>query len=128
MWKDKEKAKRYWKERYSRVKKNAVSALGGKCSKCGSISSLEFDHIDPATKVDNFTVLACIAGRGEEELAKCQLLCKECHRDKTGRAEHGSLGMYRHQKCRCDLCRKANSTYHRERRKKLRLSRQVERR
>jgi hypothetical protein len=58
--------------------------MGGKCVKCGCTEALEFDHIDPTTKSFNIS-----AGYHkpmevlEEELAKCQLLCVSCHREKT---------------------------------------------
>lgn len=50
------------------------------------------------------------------ELDKCQLLCHNCHMDKsieqTGRqrARHGSLVMYSHG-CRCIMCKKAQGIY-----------------
>ena len=61
-----------------------VERMGGKCVECGSTETLEFDHIDPSTKSFNISggyhkpreVL-------EEELSKCQLLCKACHIEKT---------------------------------------------
>jgi len=87
--------------------------MGGKCVKCGCTEALEFDHIDPTTKSFNIS-----AGYHkpkevlEEELAKCQLLCVSCHREKTKKNQEfrpktiaggrplkyknlGEMGMYR---------------------------------
>jgi hypothetical protein len=61
-------------------------------------------------------ILAYADAKFRRELAKCQLLCVECHRAKTIRelgqkpAEHGSTTMYR-RGCRCSACRLAASEY-----------------
>lgn len=86
---------------------------GKSCVKCGSTQSLEVDHIDPALKVTH-SVWSWSIPRRTVELAKCQVLCTECHKAKT-RAdrplpEHGTISRYGSiHKCRCDLCRKANA-------------------
>jgi 5-methylcytosine-specific restriction endonuclease McrA len=59
-----------------------VEMLGGKCVRCGTIEDLEFDHIDPSTKV--FAVCAGLTRAWDalvEEASKTQLLCKplSCH-------------------------------------------------
>jgi len=58
--------------------------LGGCCKKCGSTKRLEFDHIDPSTKL--FNISEC-GGRTMEsfldEVNKCQLLCHPCHIEKS---------------------------------------------
>jgi 5-methylcytosine-specific restriction endonuclease McrA len=72
--------KRMWNER----RKLAVDHLGGKCVKCGSVHKLEFDHIDPSTK--SFTIASRPSASNKrfwEEIAKCQLLCEECHKRKS---------------------------------------------
>lgn len=86
--------------------------LGEKCVKCGSTESLEFDHIDPSTKRFKITTTTKSLVSLLEELKKCQLLCYHCHKDKTGRTEHGSRAMYTHHKCRCPDCTEANRVYH----------------
>jgi len=58
--------------------------LGGVCVTCGSNEKLEFDHIDAGTK--SFPIGKLLSVSKEKallELAKCQLLCKDCHVAKT---------------------------------------------
>lgn len=116
MYKSIEKRRTYHLARYYRRRTYALEKLGGKCSECESVDDLEFDHIDPRTK--SFTIgkmWAVSEERFEEELSKCQVLCKTCHTEKSlkesgkKRREHGSYTMYRHGKCRCSLCRAANA-------------------
>lgn len=62
----------------------AFSLLGDKCTMCGSESNLEFDHIDPATK--QHTISSIWTSKLEiflKEIDKCQLLCHECHVEKS---------------------------------------------
>ena len=77
--------RKYNLARYYRLKDKAHTQLGGKCMLCGSIYDLEIDHIDRATK--SFSPLDKILSMPwasfEEELKKCQLLCKTCHATKT---------------------------------------------
>lgn len=106
---------KYGKGYYEEFKKHCFTVLGGKCAVCGSTESLEIDHIDPTTK--SFTVTQMLRAPKDlldKELAKCQLLCKDHHQDKTGRASHGTGGMYRHHKCRCEPCKEANRQYVRD--------------
>ena len=110
----------YMIKRYHRRRQEAIVLLGGKCAKCGSTEQLEFDHTIRSSKTGE---LAKIWGykqkRFLEELAKCQLLCNECHKAKTlvdkgfnpGKGHHGSLASYRY--CKCDLCKKAASDHNR---------------
>ena len=124
----------YRKKRRDMLKKRAIEFLGGKCVKCETEERLEFDHIDPATKC--FSIAARIGCKWEDtlvELRKCQLLCYDCHREKTatqhkeiynrlvlkgvavGRPrktyEHGMVQKYKRDKCRCDYCRAAHYAY-----------------
>lgn len=97
--------RQYHLDRYYSIRDKAKKYLGGVCVVCGTTESLEFDHIDPSTKL--FTIAnkmfipwdALVA-----ELDKCQLLCHHHHKDKHS-TQHGSLRMYTNYKCRCDLCR-----------------------
>jgi 5-methylcytosine-specific restriction endonuclease McrA len=91
-----------------------VEMLGGKCVRCGDMEDLEFDHIDPSTKV--FAICAGLSKAWDvlvEEAAKCQLLCKPCHVAKGAEdrpeLQHGTYYVYWYWNCRCDLCRAANT-------------------
>lgn len=58
-----------------------------RCVKCGSTENLEWDHIDPATKVFNIADSYLRSTEAiEAELKKCQRLCQSCHIDK---GDHG---------------------------------------
>lgn len=70
----------YIGQRYHRIRNEAVARLGGKCVQCGSVDDLEFDHIDPMTKVKSFAHIWSYSNdKREAELVKMQLLCKPCH-------------------------------------------------
>lgn len=109
----------YQRRRYEERKAKALALLGGRCAECGARDSLEFDHIDPATKSFVVTTkFACLSWDSlKKELAKCQLLCTEHHKEKTlrdsgtvsGRDSHGTLTSYRY--CKCDICRAAKSAH-----------------
>lgn len=86
--KDKEKyneyMRNYLRERWLKRRATAIMVLGGRCVECLSTEDLEFDHIDPAEK--SFTIAKASTWsdtRFWAELEKCQLLCKNCHADKT---------------------------------------------
>lgn len=63
----------------------AKSLLGGQCVICGIIEDLEFDHIDPSTKLFTISTGATEVSeqRFRQEIAKCQLLCRPHHEEKT---------------------------------------------
>lgn len=98
-------------ERYHKRKAYYIDLMGGKCVLCGSEVDLEIDHIDPSTK--EFALGKAFAGfstkRIEQEIKKCQLLCKSCHIEKTNstrvRSEHGTKNRYLKYKCRCGICK-----------------------
>tara|TARA_B100000902_G_scaffold156247_1_gene152590 strand:+ start:32 stop:472 length:441 start_codon:yes stop_codon:yes gene_type:complete len=73
------------KKRYYETLSESMEKLGGKCVKCGATERLEFDHIDPKNK--SFCITKNLRmGDNEklqEELDKCQLLCYDCHLEKT---------------------------------------------
>lgn len=107
------------KREYQRIWKNNrrlawIESKGGRCVKCGSDDRIEIDHKDPAMKEAHVSRLwSCSREVREPELAKCQLLCHECHLTKThGRdlpIPHGTHPGYRRHKCRCEECRGANA-------------------
>lgn len=101
----------YSKKRYEQRIKDAIAFLGGKCTKCGVMEDLNFDHIDGSTKTANVTSIT----RSKEEVfwdevRKCQLLCIKCHEEKTltergqesAKTAHGTLSSYRY--CKCEKC------------------------
>lgn len=58
------------------------------CVDCGEadVRVLEFDHDDPASKLDEVTRLANVSlpwWRVEAEIAMCSVRCANCHRRKT---------------------------------------------
>ena len=75
----------YMINRYHDQRGRALSILGNKCKRCGNLEDLEFDHVDPRSKVCEIEKLFTTAAwdRVEDELDKCQLLCKPCHTIKT---------------------------------------------
>jgi hypothetical protein len=59
--------------------------MGGKCSICGydkCLDALDFHHVDPSQKEFSFRDRRGISReRLEIELAKCVLVCANCHRE-----------------------------------------------
>lgn len=104
----------YMKDRWKQRREEAIDQLGGKCVKCNSTEDLEFDHIDPSTKL--FTISSGSSfseTRFQEELKKCQLLCRECHKKKTSRSnsvDHGQ-GLSGKRNCPCELCKAKKAEY-----------------
>lgn len=88
---------------------------GKKCAKCAGVNHLELDHKDPKSKVSH-RIWSWTKSKRDAELEKCQVLCSGCHKQKTKDQcwpirKHGNRTMYTKGKCRCTLCRKANTTY-----------------
>ncbi len=116
-----ERMKLYMTERYHRRRSEWISSKGGKCVQCGTTDKLEIDHIDPLEKTYNIGTI--LSGGSEQkvqdELAKCQVLCYDCHKAKTSNdlgAPHGG-GVSGKKNCTCELCRARKAEYMRERRK-----------
>ena len=76
---------RKWLRDYQRawISKRRLEYFEGKyCERCGSSEDLQLDHVDPDKKISH-RIWSWSEERREEEIAKCQVLCKPCHRSKT---------------------------------------------
>lgn len=60
-------------------------AANGPCRRCQSWDNLEVDHVEPGVKMAH-SIWSWSQIRRERELAKCQPLCRTCHKIKS--AEH----------------------------------------
>ncbi len=114
-YKDKVKQREYQLE-WIRQRRIDWLRDNGPCVLCGSTEDLEVDHLDPALKVDH-KVWSWSAERRRVELAKCRVLCAECHKIKSNRElnrplQHGTASAYS-RGCRCTVCREANRQYKR---------------
>lgn len=76
----------------SRIRLNKINAsamFGGKCSVCGydrCQNALEFHHIDPSDKDENFnTVMHRSWESVKKALYNCVMLCANCHREAHSR-------------------------------------------
>jgi hypothetical protein len=123
--------RRYQLEKYRRWMAEARERLGGQCAVCGTTENLEFDHIDPAAK--SFTLGTYRPNREawDAEVAKCQLLCFEHHKEKTATERrtvlHGTWGMYQNQGCRCQICRDFVNAYMKEYKRRKRAETKAQR-
>ena|ERR1035438_9308129 len=103
----------YQREWLAKRRSEWIEAQGGRCVKCGSVDRLEVDHIDPSTKVAS-AVWSWSETRRLEELAKCQVLCHDCHKIKTFQdvakpLVHGTSNAFNQKNCRCEDCKKWDS-------------------
>ncbi len=98
-------------------------AENGPCVRCGIADRLEVHHRDPAEKVTH-SVWSWSEARRLAELAKCEVLCYNCHKvesslqraQQVAANEHGTLARYKTNKCRCTACCEANAAYELNRR------------
>lgn len=88
-----ETVKQYRREKKERRITEARYLLGSKCIRCSTRKSLHFDHVDPATKLFNISDGAdhVSEARFWAEVAKCQLLCKPHHLEKTAKEQSNDL-------------------------------------
>lgn len=101
-----------------------------KCVRCGSTERLELDHINPQDKTTH-NIWSWSEERRLAEIAKCQVLCHECHLHKTYNIDlpkmrgyvPGAHGASRYSKkgCRCDVCRAGHRMQRRKERERRRL-------
>ena len=82
-------SKAYYKERLAerRAYIHAVKTAVG-CEMCGynaHPAALEFDHIDPTTKKHSIgrELISLSMKKLKEEIAKCRVLCANCHQIHT---------------------------------------------
>ena len=70
---------------YYKKRNELIKQLGGKCVICGctDYSKLEFDHINPFSKKIDISNKITSPNIIKEELGKIQLLCRNCHINKT---------------------------------------------
>jgi len=85
------------------------------CVSCGSIERLELDHINPALKASH-NIWSWSEKRRDEEAAKCQVLCHDCHQEKTiafikRDITHGTHSKGYLRGCRCVDCTNAHRIY-----------------
>jgi hypothetical protein len=132
---DKEKRKIWYKNKQEKCgrkdpyffefRNKVFDIIGKECVECKSQTDLQIDHIDPSQKKFNISVRWSNKNNWDdivEELKKCQPLCKECHKKKSGKESsirmqkdrselHGTHYQYKRYKCRCEPCRNAQSEY-----------------
>lgn len=125
-----EEQKEYHRKYYHQKRRPELLALIGEaCNKCGKVDDLEFDHVDPELK--SFDISQNMTASNEEvllELKKCQLLCKECHFQKTTAEQlsmgftHGTIYGWMKVHCKCVECLEAKKVWHAARNAKRRSS------
>lgn len=85
---NKKARKEYAKGRYIEKKTflDAIKVSNG-CDDCGEhfpAVCVDFDHRNPETKVSNVSrLLSCSWETLEKEIAKCDIVCANCHRLRT---------------------------------------------
>lgn len=101
---------------YRRRRATFIASRGGACETCGSVEDLEIDHVDPELKLMSpGAALMSRAEIREPELAKCQILCSDCHATKTREhiqrtapIRHGTNRGYQ-RGCKCSRCLAAHA-------------------
>lgn len=76
------KTSRY-SEKVKELKKLMMKMKGGVCQHCGISghpSIFDFHHVDPSSKKLRLSGVRILTEKVREELAKCILLCSNCHR------------------------------------------------
>jgi 5-methylcytosine-specific restriction endonuclease McrA len=75
-YKDWAKQREY--QRQYRERRRAEVFKDQRCARCGATENLELHHIDPAEKLDH-RIWFWSWQRIQNELAKCEILCRNCH-------------------------------------------------
>lgn len=132
-YKNPDEQREYQRLWMARRRSEAIKAFGGQCVRCGSVKELEFAHKNRTLKDRPYKGTGQAVNwswspdRITAELAKCELLCSECHKVDTRKEiealfpiVHGTLAGYKRDAgCRCEPCRKANADYQRYRRQQV---------
>lgn len=74
-------ASREAKQRYQRewrARRRSAFFAGHACERCGTRERLELHHRDPSQKVGH-AIWSWSESRRQAELAKCIVLCRDCH-------------------------------------------------
>ena len=86
--------RKYGKIRRDKLRKKLQDVkLAMGCAVCGyngHPAALHFDHLDPSTKSFSMGNNNYPIGKLDEEIAKCQVLCANCHAEKTWELNHVS--------------------------------------
>ncbi len=64
------------------------------CHDCFPVVCMDFDHRDPETKIKGIMTMVSLCRPWDEietELAKCDLVCANCHRMRTSKQQFGLL-------------------------------------
>jgi ribosomal protein L44E len=91
------KTYRSLKKRRLRRKAELVAAAGGRCVDCGystCLAALEFHHRDATTKEFGVGNFSGSLERLRGEVAKCDLLCANCHRARHAREDADLVDMH----------------------------------
>ncbi len=98
------------KRKYARdwVSKRRTAFFKGKsCIECGEsdIKKLNLHHRNPKEK-ESHNIWSWSKERRDEEILKCDILCKKCHTElhATLLRKHGTRSRYA-DGCRCDACK-----------------------
>jgi len=119
------RTKKQVEQRKEKARLRRESYLRGKvCDTCGGTSRLDVHHKDPGSKSrPTSEIWEWSEERLQQELAKCVVRCHSCHignhnRDRKRPPDHGTRTSYQYG-CRCQLCREADNSYQRDRRRNL---------
>lgn len=96
---------RAYQRKWLKKRRNAWLHQNGPCKKCDSPQQLHIDHINPKIK-SNHRIWSWTQARRDDELKKCQVLCRDCHQQKTNSdnnfgLKHGTESGYSYYGCRC---------------------------
>ena len=76
-YKTKELQREYQKQ-WIKNRRQEWLSKNGPCKQCGTWENLEIDHIDPKEKITH-RIWSYNEEKRLKALAKCQVLCNECH-------------------------------------------------